>query len=600
MIQTGAEAIVKILQDEGIEYVFGLCGHGNVAVLDALYDSSIKFISVRNESSAVHMADAYYRTSGRIAAVLVTLGPGVTNTVTALADAVTDGAALVLIAADVPSYLVGKGALQELSVTSDGNQAELVRPVTKWSSRVPDIRLIPQFMYHALNIAQTGNPGPAVVSVPMNYFSETAEFTLDDPRRRRPNYSRPAADARGIAAAAQLVQASRKPMILAGNGVVLANAGPELLALAERLSIPVATSLVGQACYPKDHRLNIDCPNSVGNPAVSYAMRNADLVIVVGSRLSELEMSSWNTDYGFDPWSKEQRFVQIDLEPTEIGRNYPVEVGIVADAKLALAQLLEEVRLLDDDHADPSRRAEWVAQVLTLKTEWEAVKSEERQSEAVPISTQRLLGEIRTAAPKDAIFLVDTGGFGYAAGQHLVPDTPRSYYHNLGIGSMGPCMAAALGAKLANPSRKVVALVGDGGFTCEMSALVTAGEYGIGAVWVVLNNYSYNSIEAYQHKHYEHRILGTQFRDREGRPYNPDFTAVALACGLGASRVEKPSELAEAFKTAFSSDGPYVVEIMTGDTRFTKTYGFFEANRFFEEEARFKANRAVASAGQVK
>ena len=594
MRMTGAEAIVEILKLEGIEYVFGLCGHGDVSVLDALYGSGIKFVSVRNEGTAVHMADAYYRTSHKLAAVLTTIGPGLTNTATAVADAMTDGAAIVLISGDAPNYFIGKGALQEISVTGSGNQFEILRPITKWASRVPELSLIPHYLYQALNMSQTGNPGPVLVSVPMNFFSEVGEFEIDDPRRRRPLFVRSQGDERGVGQALELLTKASRPLILAGNGVVISEATPELIELATALQVPVATSTVGQGAMPKSHPLNIDCPNSVANPAVAHAIKNADLVLAIGTRFSEIETSSWRTEFSFNPWSGKQKIVQIDLVASEIGRNYPVEVGIIGDAKAVLAQLIAKLKARG---VRPSGRSPWLEDILRLKADWEVTKSIEISGADVPIKTQRLFGELSKAMPAGSIVLIDTGGFGYAAGQHLPFEEPLTFYYNLGIGSMGPCMAGALGAKLANPDRKVISLVGDGGVTCEMSPLVTAVEYRIPVLWVVLNNYSYNSIEAYQHKHYGHRMLGTQFRDPDGKPYNPDFVALARACGADGARVEEPGDLPKALKTALSAPGPYLLDVVTGETRFPKTYGFFEANTFFAAEAEFKRQRTESPVG---
>lgn len=591
---TGGEAIVEILKREGIEYVFGLCGHGDISMIDALYGSGIEYVSVRNESTAVHMADAYYRTSHKLAAVLVTIGPGLTNTVTAVADAMADGAAMIVLAGDVPSFYIGRGALQEISATSFANQSEILRPITKWASRVPELELLPHHLYHALNTCRSGMPGPVLVSVPMNFFSEVADFEIDEPRKRRASYQRVQAETAGVRAAMELLENARRPLIFAGNGVVISEATDELIHLAERLNSPVATTLVGQGAFPKAHPLNIDCPNSVANPAVAHAIRSADVVLAIGTRLEEIETSGWNPEYSFDPWNG-QKLVHVDISPGVIGRNYPVDVGLVGDAKAVLAQLIDSLPA----GGASGRDTEWLEEISRLKGEWEATKASEVASDEVPIKTQRLLRELADVMPENAIVLVDTGGFGYAVGQHLPVKDPLSFYYNLGIGSMGPCMAGALGAKLANPERAVVALVGDGGFTCEMAPVVTAAEYEIPVIWIVLNNYSYNSIEAYQHKHYDGRVLGTQFRDRQGQPYNPDFVAIARACGLDGLRVEDPADLREGLQRAFSSERAFVLDVVTAETRFPKTYGFFEMNRVFAEDAASKRERAAAAGAQM-
>ena len=586
---TGAEAIVKILEKEGVKYVFGLCGHANLSILDALHGSSIEFISVRNEATAVYMADAYYRASHQIAAVVTTVGPGIMNTVTAIADAMTDATPLLLIAGDVPNYLIGKGALQEISISTYGDQWEILRPVTKRAWRVPDVRDVPGSIQRALNIALSGSPGPVAVSIPMDFQAAVAKFDIDDPGQRRASRSRPRGDSDLIERAAEILSSAERPMIFAGNGVMLSKATPELVALAEHLSAPTATSLVGQGGFPKSHRLSVDCPSSVGNPAVSHAMKTADVVLGVGTRFSEIETNSWDPEVGFDPWNR-QRLVQIDIDPEMIGKVYPVAVGIVGDAKAALADLDSAIRRRTGGRANSS--ADWVGEVLSLRDEWKATLAKEEDSDEVPIKTQRVLADLREVMPAGTIVHVDTGGFGYAVGQHIPVDEPQTYYYNLGTGSMGPCMATPLGSKLARPDKKVVSIVGDGGFTCQMSPIVTAVEYDIPVVWIVLNNYSFNSIEASQHKHFEGRLLGTRFTDREGQPYNPDFAALARACGALGYRVEQPGDLRSTLREALDSNRPCVIDVLSGQTRFAETYGWFEANRILAAEAEFKRNRA--------
>ena len=307
---TGAEAIVRILEKAGVKYVFGACGHGNLSVLDALQSSPIEFVSVRNEGMAVHMADGYYRASHQISVALTTVGPGLTNTVTAVADAMFDSTPMLIISGDVQSYLLGKSALQEISFSSLGGQWEILRPVTKRSWRVASVEDVPGSIHRALNLALSGNPGPVAVSVPIDFLGAAEEFEIEEPTHHRAAQSRIRGDKDAIHKAAELLAGAERPMIMAGNGVLLSEATDELRSVAEHLAAPVATSLAGQTCFPKTHRLNIEIPNSIGNPAIHHAMVNSDVVLVVGSRLAEFEANSWNTEVGFDPWER-QKFVRI-------------------------------------------------------------------------------------------------------------------------------------------------------------------------------------------------------------------------------------------------------------------------------------------------
>ena len=590
---TGAEAIVKVLEEQGVRYVFGICGHANISMLDALHESSIEFVSVRNEGVAVYMADAYFRASHQIAAVLTTVGPGVSNTVTAVADSMMDSTPVLVIAGDVPNYLIGKGALQEVSFTTFGNQWEILRPVTKRAWRIADVRDVPGSIQRALNIALSGCPGPVAVSVPMDFLGAVGEFEVEDPRLHRPSHSRLRGDREAIGRGADLLASAERPMVLSGNGVLLSRATPELVAVADLLSAPVATTMTGQVGFPKSHELNIECPNSIGNPAVQHAMQTADVVLVVGSRLTEFEANSWDREVGFDPWTR-QSFVQIDVDSEMIGKVYPVEVGIVGDAKAVLAELSQA---LGERMASRRPRSPWVNELLAQLAEWRQAVAERERNDSVPIDPYRVMAELREVLPGNSILHVDPGSvIRYIAGQQLTLDEPGSFYYNAGFGSMGACMATALGAKLARPDKTIVSLVGDGGFTCQMSPVVTAVEHNIPVVWVVLNNFAFNSIEIYQHRHFDSRVYGTTFRDRQGEPSNPDFAALARSCGAQGYRVERPEELQSALRQAMETDRPSVVEVITDSMRYVDTYGWFEANRIFMAEAEFKREREDARA----
>ena len=588
---TGAEAIVRVLEQQGVRYAFGICGHANIAILEALRESSIEFLTVRNEAVAAYMADGYYRASHRMAVVVTTLGPGLTNTITAIGDSMMDSTPVLVIAGDAPNYLIGKGALQEVSVTTYGNQFETIRPVTKRAWRVADARDVASSIHRALNIALSGRPGPVVVSIPMDFLSAVDDYDVESPDLHRPVRGRVRGDREAIGRAADLLASAERPMVISGNGVLLSRATPELVEVADLLSSPVATTLTGQVGFPKSHDLNIEVPNSVGNPAVQHAMQTADAVLVVGTQLSEFEANSWDREVGFDPWTR-QRFVQIDVDSEAIGKVYPVEAGIVGDAKAVLAELAEALRERLDG---PRPRSPWVREVLAQLADWRQAVAEREKSDAVPIDSYRVMAELREAMPSGSILHVDPGSvIRYTAGQQLTMDEPGTFYYNAGFGSMGACMATPLGAKLARPDRKVVSLVGDGGFTCQMSPVVTAVEHGVAVVWVVLNNFAFNSIEIYQHRHFDSRVYGTTFRDRNGQPSNPGFAALARSCGAEGYLVERPEEIQAALRQALDGDRPAVVEIITDSMSYVDTFGWFEANRIFKDEAEFRRERELA------
>jgi acetolactate synthase-1/2/3 large subunit len=573
VVMTGGEAVVRCLESEGIEYVFGLCGHANLALLDALNDSSIKFIGVHHEQVAAHAADAYFRVTHKPAVVMTTVGPGVTNAITGVADAALDASAMVLFCGAIPSDYVGREALQELGLHGDDEQFEIYKPFTKRVVKVAQAHLLPHAVAKAFNFALTGCPGPVMVNVPMDFYSARQEFAIPEVTKRRPGATRTRGDRAAIVRAVTLLRQAEHPLMFAGGGVLLSEAWCELQALAEHLAIPVATSMSGQGAIPGDHPLAAGFTGSVGTPVSHALAQEADVVLAVGTRFPEMDTSSWRPEYFIKV--PPATLIHVDINPHEIGRIYPTEVGMVGDARAVLAEMVEVARL----QAPPVdwRNAPRTRDLARRRQEWLSQSEEHRHSDATPLVPERLLADLRRALPREGI-LVAGVGIRHAVGQHFPIYDPMTLLVASGFTTMGFEVAAALGAKIGRPDRPVVSLCGDGAFNSVISAIPTAVQYGIGAVWIVLNNGGYSSIELYQHRHYQ-RTLGTIFQiEAEGRPYSPDYVGLARAYGAQAERVAHPDQLSGALERALQAGKPYVLEVLMTNRPRIRATGHWDVN----------------------
>ncbi|MBU6438870.1 MAG: thiamine pyrophosphate-binding protein [Betaproteobacteria bacterium] len=548
--------LVRYLEGRGVKHIFGLCGHTNIAVLTALENSSIRFINTRHEQIAAHAADGYARARNQTAVVLSHLGPGLTNAATGVANAALDSIPLVVIAGDVPSYYYGKHPHQEVNLHADAAQWEIYRPFVKRAWRVDRAELFPEIIDKAFQLAESGRPGPVLVSVPMDMFSvEIDESLFARVSRHTRKLARPSIDdptARRIVEA--LIQA-RNPVIYAGGGVILADAAEELRKLADHLSLPVAHSLMGKGVLPDDHDLTLGMTGFWGTQFVNDRCRTADWVLGLGTRFCEADCSSWESQYTFDiPGST--RLIHIDVDPSEIGRNYPAEIGVVADLRQALAVLNRVAReMLPDGRRDEALRAA----IARHREEFVASNQGFVEDDGFPMMPERILSVVREVLPRDAIITTDVGWNKNGVGQQFPVYTPGSILTPGGYATMGFGAPAALGAKLACPERVVVSLVGDGGFGQNPAMLATAVEEDIPVVWVVMNNFAFGTIAGLQKAHFG-TTLGTVF-EKDGKPYQADFAAVARAYGAEGEKVESAAEFKQVMQRALASGRPFVVDV---------------------------------------
>jgi acetolactate synthase-1/2/3 large subunit len=564
--QVAAVQLVEYLEELGVEVIFGLCGHTIVQVLDALSRSRIRYITTRHEQLAAHAADGFARASGKPGVVLLHIGPGMTNGVTGIANAALDSVPLVAIVGDVQSYYFGRHPHQEINLHVDADQFEIYRPFCKRIYRVGRAEDLPRIMERAFHLSQTGRPGPVLVDVPMDLFS--AELPMGSFNLKPAPMIRPSIDNAAAEMIAQTLAEASRPIIFAGGGVHISRASQELVLLAETLEIPVTHSLMGKGAMPDDHPLLAGATGYWGTPISNEMCRNADVILAVGTRFGETDSSSWKPEFTFA--IPPTRLIHIDIDPAEIGRNFPADVGVVADAKQALgmiARVARQYRRRDRENVRERIRQGRAA----FSSNW----SDQRHSDEFPMRPERILADVRKALPEDGYIVTDVGWNKNGVGQQFPINVPGTFITPGGLATMGFGHAAALGVKFAQPNRAVVALVGDGCFSSNMSVVATAVEAKLPVVWVVMDNASFGVIGNIENRHCGTRF-GTAF-EADGKPLHIDYAAVAEASGGRGVMIRAALELEPAIRQALKSGVPTVIQVRTTQAP-TPTPGHWDIN----------------------
>lgn len=561
---SGSELLVDMLVAEGMEYIIGIPGHGNLPLVDALRRrrDRIRVIMPRHEQAAVHMADGYYRASGKPLAVYTSIGAGASNTVIGLATAYVDSIPLLLLIGETHTYMRGVGVLQEIERQRWSDLYRVMEPVVKRSWHLDHARQLPRAVGQALNAMLTGRPGPALITLPMDIQAQTVDDSLRvRPADHRP-HDRPAGDPAAIRQAAEQLVTAQRPVIVGGGGIVLAGAEAELRALAEYLGCAVVTTMQGKSAFPEDHPLYAWHMGTNATTCGNHMTRSADVLLAVGVRFADKATASYKPGEVFS--IPPSQLIHVDIDPAEIGKNYPVTTGIVADAKAALAALLEAVRALTPRRAweDSAYTREIADQVAA----WRASYREQRDSDAAPPTMGRVIREVRALLPAEALVLSSSGNIQAQAFQEMAFTEPRTYISAGGFSTMGWAYPAALGAKLAQPERPVVALVGDGDFLMTIQELATAAQYDIPVVAIVFNNLGWQAIRDLQQIAFaETNDYATMF-EAEGQPITPNIAEIARGFGVHGVRVEQPEALAPALREALALGHPAVVEVMIDTT----------------------------------
>ncbi len=547
--------LVTFLEERGVEHIFGLCGHSNIALLNALTHSSIRFVNVRHEQIAAHAADGYARVRRRASVVLSHVGPGLTNAATGVANAALDSIPMVVIAGDVPSHYYGKHPHQEVNLHADASQVEIYRPFVKRAWRVDRADLLPEIMAKAFQLAESGRPGPVLVSVPMDIFSmdlDPVHFARVKPHTHV--LVKPSIDDETAEHIVQALAKAERPVIYAGGGVLLADASAELAAFADHMGIPVAHSLMGKGVIPDDHPLTLGMTGFWGTQYINDSCRNADRILALGTSFKEADSSSWESAYTFD--IPRTALIHIDIDPNEIGRNYPAELGVVADLKAAMTVLNRVAGRLYPDGRDSSALRQEIA---AYRADFGAGNAEAAASDQFPMRPERILADVRAVLPRDAIITTDVGWNKNGVGQQFPIYTPGSILTPGGFATMGFGAPAAIGAKIAAPDRVVVSMVGDGGFGQNPALLATAFEEDVAVIWVVMNNRAYGTIAGLQKAHFG-TTLGTMF-EKNGESYSPDFAAIARAYGIDGVSIDSADAFRPALEAAVRSGRPCVLDV---------------------------------------
>ena len=563
--------MVDYLERLGVEVIFGLCGHTNIALLDALSKSRIRFITSRHEQVSAHSADGYARASGKPGVVLSHLGPGLTNAVTGVANAALDSIPLVVIAGDVPSYYYGKHPHQEFNLHQDADQSQIYRPFCKRVYRVERAADLPRILERAFHLATNGRPGPVLVDVPMDLLSADLPFDAFD--RVPPEIARPSIDPATAERIVQMLAEAQHPLIYAGGGVISARATSELAMLAESLEVPVAHSLMGKGCLREDHPLLLGMTGFWGTPVANDTCRQADVMLAVGTRLAEASSSSWDPRFTFA--APPTRVIHIDADLAEIGRNLSTELGVVADAKLALTAIATTAQ--GRRHRDRGRLRELIAGGRrAFAEEWH----HHWTSDQYPLRPERILNDLRQVVPEDGFIVTDVGWNKNGVAQQFSITVPGTFITPSGLATMGFGAAAVLGVKVAQPLRVAVALVGDGGFGANPNVVATAMEAGLNVVWVIMDNAAFGTIAGLEKMHY-----GTSFGcvfESNGKPYRVDFAAMARACGAHGVTVESPAALRPALEAAIAANRPAVVQVPMENAP-TPTPGYWNINDIYRK-----------------
>ena len=561
-VRDGAGVIVDYLIREKVPYIFGLCGHGNIGFIDALHARAgdIKTVSVHHESVAGFMADVYYRVSGQPTATFTSCGPGSANLPISLANAFFDSVPFYAVTGNVPTSQFNRGAFQETYRHYQADFPSTVRAYCKRVFQPTTAAQLPVAVRHAWKTMVTGRPGPVVLDLPFDMFNEPIPEETPRPEDWNANIScRCGADPEGVAKAADMLMAANRPVILVGQGVRYGGATRELRELAEKLRIPVAMSASGIGAIDATHPLALGLVSRNGPYQANHAARQADVLLALGVRFDDRTSSSWIPGYSFT--IPPTRLIHVDIDPEEIGRNYPVALGLMADVRTFLRQVLAELDRRNARAAIPQARLAWLATIDGYRKQWNEFIAPGFSADTTPIHPQRAAHEIDKALPADAILVSDIGVHHNWLIQFCRPRRPDSLIGSMGFGPMGFGVAGALGAKLAAPERPVVSVCGDGAFYMYPSVLSTAVEYAIPVVWVVWNNFAYASIRGLQRGYLDGRELATDFRHPEtGEPYNPDFAAMARSAGVEAASVDRAADLGEAIRAGLAAGRPYLID----------------------------------------
>ncbi len=534
MLLSGSEIVMECLLREGVDIIFGYPGGAILPTYDAMTRyPQIRHVLVRHEQGASHMADGYARATGKVGVAIATSGPGATNLVTGIATAMMDSSPIVCITGQVPRGAIGSDAFQECDITG------ISLPVTKHNYLVSDVHELAYIIREAFHIARTGRPGPVLIDIPKDVQTEKIEFVYPEGEIRLPGYRPPSyASEEQIADALELIKQAKKPVILAGHGIMMSGAVNELRELSERAQIPVTLTLLGKGAMAENHPLTIGMMGMHGAAACNFAIQEADLLIALGMRFDDRVTGNLKT------YSPNSRKIHVDIDPSEINKNVKVDVGIAGDLRTVLTQLLPGVQ--------SQQHAEWLNRIR----DWQEDGDERdilRQNTGTILLGAQVINDLWKYTGGEAITVSDVGQHQMLEAQYYPHQRPATMLTSGCLGTMGFGFPAAIGAKFGRPEEEVWAIVGDGGFQMTLCELATAKQENIKVNIAILNNAFLGMVRQWQEFFYEERYQSTPM-------FSPDFVKLAEAYGIPAMRVTHRDQMEESVEFARRHDGPVLIE----------------------------------------
>ena len=532
----GAQIFLECLKKEKVKVIFGYPGGSVLDIYDALYDSKINHLMTRHEQGAVHAADGYARATGDVGVCLVTSGPGATNTVTGLATAYMDSIPIVVFTGQVPTKLIGNDAFQEADIVG------ISRPCTKHNYLVEKTEDLPRVIKEAFHIARSGRPGPVLVDLPKDILGKEVEFKPAgkvEIRGYKPTYK---GNVRQIERVLDEVSKAKKPVIYAGGGVILSDASKELRLFAKKTNIPVTMTLMGLGCFPGTDPMSLGMIGMHGTFRANMAVTNCDLLIAIGARFDDRITGDINA---FASYAK---IVHIDIDPTSISKNIPVDIPVVGDVKEILKSALG---ILKEKKVKKPGRKKWFDDIQV----WRDKHSLDYKMKEI-IKPQYVVEKIYEVTKGDCIITTEVGQNQMWAAQYFNYDKPRTLLTSGGLGTMGYGFPAAIGAQVALPNKTVIDIAGDGSIQMNIQELATAVEYNLPVKIAILNNYSLGMVRQWQQLFYDRRYSHSTFTQ------HPDFVKLAEAYGAVGLRTDKPGEVEQVIKKALSINKPVIMDFI--------------------------------------
>jgi acetolactate synthase-1/2/3 large subunit len=537
---SGSEAIIKCLLEENVDLIYGYPGGAIMPFYDSLYNyqDKINHVLVRHEQGATHAAQGYSRSSGKVGVVIATSGPGATNLVTGIADAQIDSTPMVCITGQVSSNLLGSDAFQETDIIG------ITTPITKWNYQITKASEIASIFSKAFYIARSGRPGPVLIDITKDAQFEMTDFLYKKHKKLRSYNPKPEISDNSISDACRLINKAKKPFIIFGQGVILANAEEEFRVLMEKTGIPSAWTILGLSAVATDHPLNVGMVGMHGNYGPNVLTNECDLLIAVGMRFDDRVTGNLNH------YAKQAKIIHLEIDPAEINKNVKVDVAVLGDLKNTLPKIIEKVEI--------KKHEKWLQKFRELnQIEYDKVIKDDLFPKKEKISMGEVIHHINIATNGNAIIVTDVGQHQMVACRYAKFNESKSNITSGGLGTMGFALPAAIGAKMGAPKREVIAVIGDGGFQMTIQELGTIFQTGVPVKIVVLNNDFLGMVRQWQQLFFDKRYSSTEM-------VNPDFVAIANGYQIESERISKRENLKKSIQKMIDSPNPFFMEVVVG------------------------------------